>query len=52
VENKKERPVVTAGNDGDRRTKRLVEGLSIVESFAGWGPSMIGSARNILRGLN
>lgn len=44
---------VSPVDDGaDRRTSRLVEGLTILDSFAGWGPRMAGSPRNILRGLN
>jgi hypothetical protein len=44
--------VVPADEAGDRRSSRLIVGTPSLESFAGWGPKMEGSLRNILRGLN
>jgi hypothetical protein len=53
VENlKKSAVVVPADDSNERRSSRLIEGLSIVDSFAGWGPRMASSARITLRGLN
>jgi hypothetical protein len=44
--------VVPAAEAGDRRSSRLIESTPSLESFAGWGPKMEGSIRNLLRGLN
>jgi hypothetical protein len=37
---------------GDRRSSGLVQGLPLLEAFAGWGPRLEGSIRDVLRGLN
>jgi len=37
---------------GDRRSSGLVRGLPLSEAFAGWGPRLEGSIRDVLRGLN
>jgi len=52
VEKEKNIAVIAADESDDRRSSRLVEGQSLVDSFGGWGPRMVGSSRNILRGLN
>jgi hypothetical protein len=52
VENQnKNSAVVTVEEDDDRRTW-LIEGVSQLDTFGGWGPKMVTSARNILRRLN
>jgi hypothetical protein len=43
---------VSADDSSERRSPRLLEGLAILDSFAGWGPRIANSPRNILRGLN
>jgi hypothetical protein len=43
---------VPAEEAGDRRSSRLVQGIPNSDVFAGWGPRMEGSLRDILRGLN
>jgi hypothetical protein len=53
VENQEKEIVdVPAVEAGDRRSSRLIAGVSILDAFAGWGPRMESSSRNILRGLN
>jgi hypothetical protein len=43
---------VPAAQEGDRRSSGLVQGLPLLEAFAGWGPRLEGSVRDVLRGLN
>jgi hypothetical protein len=52
VEKEKNIAVIATDEGDDRRSSRLVEGQSLLDSFAGWGPRIAGSPRNILRGLN
>jgi hypothetical protein len=39
-------------SEGDRRSSGLVRGVPLLEAFAGWGPRLEGSVRDVLRGLN
>jgi len=45
-------PVPAEATEGDRRSTGLVQGLPVLEAFAGWGPRLEGSIRDVLRGLN
>jgi hypothetical protein len=44
--------VLPSEEEGEDRRTWLIEGVSMLDTFAGWGPRMEGSRRNILRGLN
>ena len=44
--------VVPADVAGDRRSSRLIQSVPTPDAFAGWGPKMTGSVKDVLRGLN
>lgn len=44
--------VVPAEEGGDRRPSRLIQSVPVQEAFGGWGPKMVGSLRDVLRGMN
>jgi hypothetical protein len=52
VENQDKNIAVLPSEEGEDRRTWLIEGVSMLDSFSGWGPRMEGSNRNILRGLN
>jgi hypothetical protein len=52
VENQDKNSAVLPSDEGEDRRTWLIEGVSMLDAFSGWGPRMEGSRRNILRGLN
>jgi hypothetical protein len=44
--------IVTAERETDRRASRIITTAPSTDSFAGWGPRMASSLRDILRGMN
>jgi hypothetical protein len=52
VENENETIERVVEESAERGSSRLIRAVPSTDAFAGWGPRMAGSLRDILRGMN